>query len=163
VDEPDVAFAPLDRLISMVAGYGMDRDRAAMIASYLADRCAGLSVSTLHSSSTGALRSDPYLVDQLGLGRRQIAAWLALMRGTRAVRRRNGDLVGGCRGFIEDAARSGPAEASPRFQRLAQLAAGNAAQPCDRRGEKTRHRPMGRCTRAHSRPPDSYRHVCDDA
>jgi hypothetical protein len=125
MDEFGVTSAPLDRLIALVAEYGLDCDQAAMIASYLADRCAGLRVSTLHSSSTASLRTDPFLVDQLGLGRRQIAAWLALLRGTRAVRRSNGELVGGCRGFIEDAARSGPAESSRRFQRLAKLAAGN--------------------------------------
>jgi hypothetical protein len=125
MEQPAVTATPLARLIALVTAHGMDPGKATLIATYLADRCAGVSVATLHSSSTASLRTDPFLVEKLGLGRRQIAAWLALMRGTRAVRRRNGDLAGGCRGFIEDAARSGPAESSPRFQRLARLAAGH--------------------------------------
>jgi hypothetical protein len=118
-----LAASPLDRLVEFVAAHGMDREKASLIAVYLADRCAGLSVATLHSSSTAAVRMDPFL-NQLGLSHCQIAAWLALVRGTRAVRRQRGDLVGGRPGFVEVAVSSEGAESIPRFQRLASLAAG---------------------------------------
>jgi hypothetical protein len=102
----------------------MDRERASVIAYYLADRCADFQLSTLHSSSTAPLRRDAFLVDRLGMDRTQITARLTLLRGTRPVRRPNGAIVGGRPGFIEAAAGSDSAESIPRFRRLAQRAAG---------------------------------------
>jgi hypothetical protein len=126
-----VTDSPLDRLVDLVAAHGMDRDRASLIATYLADRCAGLSIATLHSSSTASLRQDAFLVEHLGLDRRQLTAWVALLRGTRPVRRRDGEIVGGRPGFVEAAASSDSAESALRFRRLAQRAAGDG---CTRRG-----------------------------
>lgn len=116
--------SPLDRLIDLVTGYGVDRDQVATVADYLADRCAGASLATLHSSATVSLRQDAFLVEHLGLSRQQISAWLALLRGTRAVRRRDGGIVGGRPGFIEIAVHSDSAESVERFRRLAARAAG---------------------------------------
>jgi hypothetical protein len=114
----------LERLVDLVAEFGMERERATTIAYYLADRCSGVRLSTLHSSSRVSLRRDAFLVEQVGLGARQITAWLALVRGTRPVRRRSGEIVGGRPGFIEVAVQSETAETDQRFRRLAQRAAG---------------------------------------
>lgn len=114
----------LERLVDLVAESGMERERATTIAYYLADRCAGVRLSTLHSSSRVSLRRDAFLVERLGLSPGEITAWLALVRGTRPVRRRSGEIVGGHPGFIEAAAQSETAETDPRFRRLAQRAAG---------------------------------------
>lgn len=57
----------LDAVTDLVTAHGADRARASMIAVYLADRCAGLNLSTVHSSSRSPLRRDRYLVTQLGL------------------------------------------------------------------------------------------------
>lgn len=116
--------SPLDRLIDLVASYGMDRDRAETIANYLADRCAELSVATLHSSSTALVRRDAFLRDKLGLDQRQLAAWVTLLVGTRRVRRREGGSVGGRPGFIQVAVESTSAESVERFRRLSRRAAG---------------------------------------
>ena len=130
-----LTISPLDRLVDLIVAHGMDRDRASLIATYLADRCAGLTIATLHSSSTASLHGDGFLVANLALDRRQITAWLTLLRGTRAVRRRNGEVVGGCPGFIEAAASSASAESLARYRRLARIAAGKGVphHGCTRR------------------------------
>jgi hypothetical protein len=113
----------IDHASSLVHSCGADPEESRLIAQYITDRCAGLSLTTLHSSSYSALTHDPFLVNSIGLSRRQIRAWLALIRGTRSVRR--GDRVyGGCRGLIE-AARSEQmtARERARFERLARVAA----------------------------------------
>jgi hypothetical protein len=122
----------LDAVTDLVAARGVDRARASMIAVYLADRCAGLSLTTVHSSSRSSLRRDVYLVTHLGLTPPQIGAWLALIRGTRAVRQRDGRLVGGYPGMIEVLATGVMEDCQlQRFQRLAQIAAhGHFAGAC---------------------------------
>jgi hypothetical protein len=117
--------ASLDDLVELVAAHGMARHRARIIAEYLADRCSSLSLASLHSSSHSSLRFDRYLVDELGLDRHQVSAWIALIRGTRAVHRRDGRTVGGFPGLLESLHR-GPLrpEQRRRFERLAHVASG---------------------------------------
>ena len=124
--------AALAAVIDLVARSGMERDRAENIAEYIADRCAGLSLTTVHSSGHSALRRDGYLVGQMGLRPRQIGAWLALVRGTRTARGRNGRVAGGFPGLPEACA-SGriPPESRRRYERLAFVAAhGHPQRPC---------------------------------
>jgi hypothetical protein len=115
--------SPLEELVDLVAMQGMPRERAETITCYVADRSVGLSLSTVHSSARSALRHDPFLLDSMALTQGQIRAWLALVRGTRAVRRANGKVVGGCPGFVE--ARLGEMTdlQLERFRRLARTAA----------------------------------------
>jgi hypothetical protein len=120
----------VDTVASWVAARGADREQACLIADYIADRCAGLSIASVHSSEHSSLVRDDYLVRQLGLSRRQVTAWLALIRGTRAVHR-DGKTYGGCPGLVESIAsgRIGPRERR-RFERLAHMAAtGHRPQP----------------------------------
>lgn len=122
-----MAAALLERLVELVAAQGMERELAEDIVYYLADRCATMSLATVHSSSATSMQGDAFLVERLGLERSQISAWIALLRGTRAVRRHDGEVAGGCPGFIEVAATDGSAETQLRFRRLAQRAAGGVA------------------------------------
>jgi len=113
----------LDSVVRLVESCGADADESRRIAHYITDRCAGLSLSTLYSSTHSALTRDDFLGNRAGLSPRQIRAWLALIRGTRSVRR-HGRTYGGCRGLIEAVATGEvtPDERS-RFERLARVAA----------------------------------------
>lgn len=115
--------AALDHVVDVVARHGMARERAELIAEYIADRCAGFSLTTVHSSGHSSLHRDGFLLRQMGLRPRQIGAWLALIRGTRPVRDRAGRLVGGRPGLLE-AASTGHVTATDmrRFDRLAFVA-----------------------------------------
>lgn len=150
---PPMTHGVLGRLVELVTAHGMDPDRAATIAAYLADRCAGLSIASAHSSAHSSLARDPYLRDRLELTATQISAWLALVVGTRAVRRR-GRRVGGHPGFIAAVA-TGPlsVEQRLRFAGLADRAAGEStAAPC---------RPVGRhLGRRDGRPEASAALAC---
>lgn len=124
-----VNASPLAALVDLVAEHGMDRDRAATIAVYVADRCAGISLASAHSSGHAALRNDEFLTGRLAMSRPQISAWLALVRGTRPVHRR-GRIVGGHPGFVEATVRGSlDARQRQRFEKLARCATGG--QPVD--------------------------------
>lgn len=122
----------LQSIVDLVAANGMDRAKATLITMYIADRCAGLSMATVHSSSRSSLHRDEYLLEQLALSHQQISAWLALIRGTRAVRQRDGRIAGGCPGMTQVVA-TGTMDAQQlrRFRRLAKYAA--VGRPADLR------------------------------
>ena len=121
---------PLDELVDLVGEHGMDPTRAATIAAYIADRCAGLSLATVHSSAHSSLHNDAFLLDRCALSRSQVAAWLALVRGTRPVRRGH-RLVGGQPGFVEAVARGSlDVQQLSRFRALARRAAGQPNSAC---------------------------------
>lgn len=124
--------SPLDPLVELVVSHVMPECRARTIAEYLADRCASLSLASLHSSSHSSLRYDRFLTGDLGLEARQLSAWIALLRGTRAVQRRDGRTVGGFPGLLESLLR-GPLrpEQQRRFDRLARTAAGSTSSGTD--------------------------------
>lgn len=116
--------ASLRAVVDMVVAAGADSQRASVVCEYVADRCATLTVATAHSSSHASLRNDAYLTGVLGLDQAQIAAWLALVRGTRRVRRADGRVVGGCPGLLEVIATGRLDDrARRRFARLARIAA----------------------------------------
>lgn len=143
------AQAPLDALVGLVSAAGLEPARAAAIAEYVTDRCAGLSVASVHSSTHSSLRRDTFLRQNMALSSRQIGAWVALIRGTRAVRRRSdGRVVGGQPGLIEVIARGTlDEEQVRRFRRLAKVAAvGNA------RAAVGRDASPGRATRSKVAP-----------
>jgi len=113
----------VDVVAEWVAARGEDRETARLIAHYLADRCAGLSVASAHSSGSSSLKRDPFLTRDLGLTRRQVSAWLALIRGTRPIHRA-GRTYGGRAGLVQSLATAGPTSAQrSRFERLARVAA----------------------------------------
>jgi len=113
----------IESVVELVHSRGASRDDCRLIASYVADRCVGLSIASLHSSSHSALHRDPFLTRQMCLNPRQVRAWLSLIRGTRAVYR-NGRTYGGRRGFIEAVSMGPITDAEKhRFERLAYVAA----------------------------------------
>ena len=115
---------PIDTVVYLVSRYGMPHGRAALIADYVCERCARLSLTTVHSSGTSSLPRDPFLLQQMQLNRRQIAAWVALIRGTRPVRTRDGRTLGGCPGMLQVlAANRIEPDQMRRFERLAFIAA----------------------------------------
>jgi hypothetical protein len=115
--------SPLDTVVDWVCAHGANHDQAHAIAHFVADRCAGLTIASAHSSGHSSLRQDPYLVHRLRLNRRQISAWLALIRGTRPITSK-GRTVGGRPGLIEMLV-AGELESTDRrrFERLAHVAA----------------------------------------
>jgi hypothetical protein len=119
-----VKTRPVDAITYLVSRHGVPRERAALIADYICDRCANLSLATVHSSSTSALHRDAFLTQHMQLTRRQIAAWVALIRGTRPVRARDGRTIGGFPGMLQTLAgdRIEPAQMR-RYERLAYVAA----------------------------------------
>lgn len=136
----------MEALVGLVSSAGLERERATAIAEYVTDRCAGLSVASVHSSTHSSLRRDTFLRQNMALSSRQIGAWVALIRGTRAVRRRSdGRVVGGQPGLIEVMARGQlNQEHLRRFQRLARVAAvGTPRSAADRGSSLIRSaRPM---------------------
>jgi len=114
---------PVQTVADLVASKGEKADRATTIAEYIADRCAGLSLASVHSSGHASLHRDTFLRQSLGLSNRQVSAWLGLLRGTRPVYRL-GRVVGGLPGLAEClVAGSVDEEAMRRFDRLATVAA----------------------------------------
>jgi hypothetical protein len=117
----------LEYVSGLVSHHGLAPERADLLADYITDRCAGLSLASAHSSSFSNLYNDTFLVHDMRLTRRQISAWLALIRGTRAVRLKDGRVTGGYPGLVEVLA---VGELDParrrRFERLAARAAGTS-------------------------------------
>lgn len=138
-------LSPLQAVVDLVAAHGMDREKAEQVAYYLADRSSGLRISTIHSSGHSALAHDEFLTCRMGLTVPQIRAWMALLRGTRPVRRANGHIVGGCPGYLE-AILTGPvcARQMQRYQFLARRAAGAGASGWYRPGGTARASRDGR-------------------
>jgi hypothetical protein len=123
-------MSTIDTVSERVSACGVDLEDSRAIAYYIADRCAGLSIASAHSSSHSSLHHDPYLVQQLGLEPRQISAWLALIRGTRSVAR-NGRTSGGSPGMVETLVSGRMRSADQqRLNRLAFIAAtGHVPRP----------------------------------
>jgi len=123
------AVSAIDAVVALVVRHGAEEDDARGIATYIADRCAGLSLASVHSSGHSSLKRDAFLVRQCRLSPRQVSAWLALIRGTRAVRR-NGRTYGGCPGVVESIL-IGTLEPErwARYDRLARVAATGRLQP----------------------------------
>lgn len=113
----------IDTVATWVAKAGADEAGAREIAEYVADRCAGLTIASAYASENSSLQNDAFLRQSVGLSPRQIRAWLALVRGTRAVVR-NGRTYGGCPGLVETTVRGRLSAAEHRrFERLARIAA----------------------------------------
>ena len=130
----------LQAVVDLVAGSGANPERASLICEYIADRCAVLTVATAHSSSHSSLRRDPFLASRMGLRPEQIGAWISLLRGTRAVRRADGRIVGGCPGVVQ-VLRTGQIDEPTRrrFARLARTAAGGRSEATPTTSAHVRH------------------------
>jgi hypothetical protein len=112
-------------IVDLVVAAGAAQELAVAVCEYIANRCATLTVATALSSPRSALRNDQHLTDQLRLNPEQIAAWIGLIRGSRAVKRPGGRVVGGCPGLFEALATGHVDERQrQRFVRLAGVAAG---------------------------------------
>jgi len=115
----------IDTVADLVHSRGAPRAECLAIAYYIADRSAGLSLATVHSSSRSALRADAFLTHEMRLTPRQVRAWLALIRGTGCVQRR-GRTHGGRPGMVQALATGRVSEREQmRFDRLAHIAATN--------------------------------------
>lgn len=129
----------LDQVIALVTAHGGDPEATAAAVVYLAERTAGLSVATAHSSPHSSPRFDTYLRSHLRLTGRQIGALLCLIRGSRAVRR-GSSTVGGHPSMVAVLATGTVTPADRRrFERLARIAAGSP--PDTRAGCATRVAP----------------------
>jgi hypothetical protein len=113
----------IEVVADLVHAHGAARTDAHTIADYLADRIASVTLATAYSSSHSALSRDSFLRHDMQLSPRQIRAWLALLRGTRPVRRGN-RTVGGKPGLVQAFRVDAITDTERRrFQRLAHTAA----------------------------------------